>query len=388
MRIIIGADIVPTDSNKDKFIEKNVKDLVGSELLSLLQSADYRVFNLEAPLTDTGEQIEKCGSAIKATSQSINGIKALGINLLCLSNNHIMDYGKEGLNNTIRLLNENKIAYMGASLKNSWQSGAYIIEQNGVKVGFYNCCEHEFSVSKDNLAGANPFMFLSSFSDVENLKKQVDVVIVLFHGGKEYYRFPSPDVQKICRKFIECGASLVVTQHSHCIGSYEDYLDGTIVYGQGNFIFDAGDDEFWNTSILVDVEVNTKDKTKKLINVSYCPIIKHGSCISMATKKESDAILQAFFERSSKIRNRDFVYEQYSKYASEMLDSYLLSLRGYRNNFILRALNKLSNERLFKWLTNKIRKEELLKMYNYIECESHRELLLTGLHERIKYGKR
>lgn len=60
---------------------------------------------------------------------------------------------------------------------------------------------------------------------------------MLYHGGKEYYRYSSPNLQKTCRKMTEKGADLVLCQHSHCIGSYEEYNDSTILYGQGNFIF-------------------------------------------------------------------------------------------------------------------------------------------------------
>ena len=65
----------------------------------------------------------------------------------------------------------------------------------------------------------------------------------IINGGKEHYRYPSPDLQKICRKFIDKGADLVVCQHSHCIGCEEKYNHGTIVYGQWNFLFDRSNIE-------------------------------------------------------------------------------------------------------------------------------------------------
>lgn len=71
-----------------------------------------------------------------------------------------------------------------------------------------------------------------------------DYTIVLYHGGKEHYRFPSPNLQKYCRKFIEKGANIVICQHSHCIGCEENYKNGKIIYGQGNFLFDDSDDEY------------------------------------------------------------------------------------------------------------------------------------------------
>lgn len=80
------------------------------------------------------------------------------------------------------------------------------------------CTENEFSSATMHSAGANPFDVLESFDDVQALKEHCDYVVVLYHGGKEFYRYPSPMLQRYCRKFIEKGASLVLCQHSHCIG--------------------------------------------------------------------------------------------------------------------------------------------------------------------------
>ena len=75
----------------------------------------------------------------------------------------------------------------------------------------------------------------------EQKDNKCDYTIVLYHGGKEYYRYPSPNLQRVCRYMIEKGTDLVICQHSHCIGCEENYLSGKIVYGQGNFIFDCDD---------------------------------------------------------------------------------------------------------------------------------------------------
>ena len=105
MRIIIGADLVPTESNYDLFKKGDVKTLLGDDLLTLLSNADYRIFNLEVPLTDKTTPIDKCGPALIAPTKTICGIKALNPSLLCLANNHILDQGQQGLKSTIEILN-------------------------------------------------------------------------------------------------------------------------------------------------------------------------------------------------------------------------------------------------------------------------------------------
>lgn len=95
---------------------------------------------------------------------------------------------------------------------------------------------------------------------------------MLYHGGREFYRYPSPGLQHRFRRMADKGADLVVAQHTHCVGCCEKYNNSTLVYGQGNFIFDYGDDEYWNTGLLIEVDCNV---------VSYIPYFKENGKIRM-----------------------------------------------------------------------------------------------------------
>ena len=245
MSILIAGDLVPTDSNTVFFNEKKIDHLIGKELLHLFNSCDLCVCNLEVPLTEHFTPIKKAGPNLVAHEESINGIKAMGINLVSLANNHIMDQGEQGLNNSIRVLNDAKIKHIGGGVNIAEARKPFIDRQNGKTIGFYACAEHEFSIASNFRAGANPVEILSNVMDIRQLKDETDYVIVLYHGGKEHYPYPSPVLQKNCRTLIDAGANLVICQHSHCIGCEERYKSGTIIYGQGNFIFDYKDIEWF-----------------------------------------------------------------------------------------------------------------------------------------------
>ena len=62
MKIIIGADVVPTESNKELFYRGDIRRLIGEDLIKILSEADFTAFNLEVPLTDVADPIDKCGS--------------------------------------------------------------------------------------------------------------------------------------------------------------------------------------------------------------------------------------------------------------------------------------------------------------------------------------
>lgn len=369
MNILIGADIVPTSSNIDLFASGETYTLLGEELNNILQNADYRIFNLEVPLTDREKPIPKCGPNLIAPTKCVAGYKAMHVDLLTLANNHILDQDQQGLESTCRVLNAVGIGYTGVGKTPEEVAKPYIFECDGKQIGVYACAEHEFSIVTEHSAGANPIDLLESPDHVAALKAQSDFVIVLYHGGKEHYRYPSPNLQKVCRKLVEKGADLVICQHSHCIGCEEKYQGGTIVYGQGNFLFDDSESEFWQTSLLVQISDN--------FEISYIPLKKNGNGVRCADKAEAEIILNEFRQRSVEIKDNVLLREKYSEFAASCIDSYLLTLSGFGDKLIFRVINKLSRYWFKKWFVRRwYHKKSLLAIQNYIECEAHRELYL------------
>ena len=367
--ILIAGDLVPTQSNIDLFSNAGITALFGEELLSLWNTTDIRIFNLEVPLTDNEDPIAKSGPNLIAPISTINGIKALKPTLIALANNHILDQGKNGLESTINTLTKNKILFIGAGDNLSYASKPYILAQDGITIGVYVCAEHEFSIATETTSGANPFDPLESIDHITALKDKCDYVIVLYHGGKEHYRYPSPYLQKVCRKIAQKGADLVLCQHSHCIGCYEKYNVSTIIYGQGNFLFDYSDSEFWKNSLLIKVNINDG------LHVDYIPIVKAGNGVCLATGQLAEDILAAFHQRSDEILQDGFVEQLYRKFAQENTQSYLRSFSGF-GKWLSRIDRYLLKGMLAK---RKYNKNQLLAIQNFIECEAHRELLLAGL---------
>lgn len=383
-KILIGADICPTKSNMDAFIKGDVDSLIDEKLKNLLSSADFTIFNLEVPLVDRPTPITKCGPNLIAPTATINGLKAINSHFFTLANNHIMDQGEEGLKSTIAALDKAGIAHTGVGNTPEEAAKPYILTLDSKKIGIHCCAEHEFSIVTDDTPGANPFDPLESPDHIAELKKQCDYVIVLYHGGKEQFRYPSPNLQKTFRKLAEKGADLVIAQHTHCIGCQETYKGGTLVYGQGNFLFDMVDNDYWNSSVLIEVEFN--DENSK---VSFIPLIKENHMIKVAKEKEKSQILQGFEKRSKEIIEPGFVKDNYEKFAKSSIDGYLGGLYGKKNKtFMTKVLDKLSKGNYRRHLVKKnYGQEEITAIENVIECEAHRELLLNGLKGKRKCKK-
>lgn len=372
MQLLIAGDLVPTKSNIHLFNSAEINKLLGEDLLNVWEEADERIINLEAPITDIDEPILKFGPNLRIPSSAISGIVALKPSLFALANNHILDQGSKGLESTIDILNKNNISYVGVGNNLKESSRGKIIEKNNIKIGIYNCAENEFTIATDNESGANPFDPLESLTHIKELKEVCNYVIVLYHGGKEEYRYPSPYLQKICRKIVESGSDLVICQHSHCIGCFEEYNKSTIIYGQGNFIFDDCDNEFWKTSLLVRLVIEDN------LKIEYIPIIKDKNVIRLAQGSEKNEIMRSFIKRSKEITSINFVQDKYNEYAKEKKDSYLRNFSDL-NKWILRIDRYLLKGKLLNYKYNY---KKFLMLQNYIECEAHRELILTFLKEK------
>lgn len=374
MSIIIGADLVPTKTNFELFNNADVDTLIGEELKKLLASADYTIFNLEVPLTNKITPIEKNGPALSAPVSAINGLKAINPHCFAIANNHILDQGENGLFSTTTALKENGISFFGAGKTPKDAKKPHIFTVGGKKIGVYACVEHEFSVVTEKMAGANPFDPLETPDEIAELKKSCDYVIVLYHGGKEHYRYPSPNLQKVCRKLALKGADLVVCQHSHCIGAKEEYEGSTIVYGQGNFLFDSHNTECWQTGLLIELDGDFK--------INYIPVVKEENRVRIASGEKKKEILDGFYKRSDECLSPEILDEKYKELAESMKDYYFLSLLCRGESFFFRALNKLSGGKLSKLVIKKsFTRKRAVRAKNIIECEAHRELLLKGLDQ-------
>ena len=373
MKLYIGADFVPTDINKSLFKEGKGEALVGKELYEILKQSDFNVFNLEVPLTDAKTPIVKFGNNLIAPSKTVYGYKALEPIFLTLANNHSLDQGAEGLTTTLNLLKQHEIAHAGAGANLKEAKKPFIFEKDGVRIGFYLCTENEFTMATSHSMGANPFDVLDSFDEVAALKEQCDYVIVLYHGGKEYYRYPSPMLQRYCRKFVDRGASLVICQHNHCVGSREDYNGGSIIYGQGNFIFNSefyiNHRDFVKDSLLIRVEA-----TKDSFVICELPIRMSDNGTRLATDAEAAETLAGYKKRSEEIKDAHFVISNYKAFADTHVKRYLREFLG--RSFIIRAINALFGRKLMQLILGPT---SYLAIQNYLECEAHHELFLRGI---------
>lgn len=303
MRICIGGDISIKEDCWELF-EKGDEKALFSNVIDVLKDADRVVVNLECAITEDDTPIEKIGPNLKAPLNTAMVLKSIGVTDCVLSNNHIFDFGKKGVTSTLNELKKYGISYTGFGENELDSRKNHVMTDGKIKVALIAVCEHEYSYALENRMGARPYDPYDTNEDIEEAKKNADYVIVTYHGGKEDCRYPSPRLLKACRSMVKHGADLVLCQHSHAIGCYEKYLNGHILYGQGNFHFickeyeDARDEgQMWNTGLLAIIDADEK------ISISFLPTVVEGQGIRLANEAEKAKILDELSKRSESLKD-------------------------------------------------------------------------------------
>ena len=137
--------------------------------------------------------------------------------------------------------------------------------------------------------------------DIREAKKNADIVIVIYHGGKEYCRYPSPRLRLLCHEMVECGADVVVTQHSHCVGCYEQWENGQILYGQGNLHFASLKPDFypiWYTGLLVEVDFKGEHP-----DIKFYPLTLVDEKVHLSVGDEAKEIMDGFYSRCEELKD-------------------------------------------------------------------------------------
>jgi len=367
--LLIAGDVCPIERNRPLFAAGQVAPLL-NDLEGEFRQADLAIANLECPLIETPSPIRKTGPVFGVESECINGIRNAGFDVLNLANNHSLDHGAPGLANTIRVCSAAGIATVGAGDCLESAGRLLLQEVGGVRIAILGMAEREFSIASKNGWGANPLDLINFVRIVRRHRETFDYLVVLVHGGNEFQPI-SPRLQNTCRFLIEMGANAVIVQHPHCVGGFENYQNGWIVYGQGAFLMDEGlyrDLKAFHEGFLVKLNV-TGPGCAEFSIVPFSQADPETGARRMKPEIES-CFRRSLEERCKQILDPGMVESQWLRFCQEGKHRYMSGLLGHHR--IVRRLNARGFvERNF------YSARSLLGVRNNVCCESHREVLET-----------
>lgn len=317
MKTLLLGDLSPTVITDPLFKEKNLDALFG-DTIDLFKGNDVNFVNLECALTEHDVAIKKFGPPLKACFEVAEVLKSVGVGYCGLSNNHIFDFGKKGVSDTIKTLDAAGITWTGWGDDYEDSRKDLIVEKDGEKIAIIAVCEHEYSYALPDRMGSRPYDVYNTIEDIRAAKAENNRVIVIYHGGKEYCRYPSPRLRSACQAMARAGADVVLCQHTHCISCYEEYDDCHILYGQGNWHFVKPaftTPECWGSGLAVKYDTKSHQ-------IEFIPFVNNETGIELAQGAEKDEIMQGFKERNDSLLNGTWI-DGWREFCESVRDNYV-----------------------------------------------------------------
>ena len=242
-----------------------------------LEEADILFGNLEGPISTRGTKIGSIYS-FRMDPQAVEGLKYAGFDVLSLANNHALDYGRVALEDTMTILGDEGIDYIGVGYEEAFS--VKIKKVGGQKIGFlaYTDLGSRFFRAREDHLGITWVQegdIDKIREDIREAKKGVDVLVISLHSGEEYASLPAVFQEEFSKACIDAGADIVIGHHPHVVQPVEKYRDGWIAYSLGNFVFDQGfSSETMKGLLLEIVIINGKIRKVNLREIKISPLFQ------------------------------------------------------------------------------------------------------------------
>lgn len=370
-KMIFCGDFAPnTQSNE---YDSNTNLL--AELKDIISEHDQAFVNIEVPLTNANKTSIKNGPNLKADPSFILPLTSVGFNLFGLANNHIMDFGWEGLRDTINLCKNNNISYVGAGSNLKESKAVHYNEMDGIVVATIAVAEREFSIATNKTPGVAPLDVTENYYQIKEAKDSADVVVVTMHAGNEHFPLPRPNLRKMCQLYIDMGADIIINHHSHIPSAYEKYKNKYIYYGLGNFLFNISNkNKSWYEGYMISLTIRKNENIQLESELIPYEQGQGERPVSLLKGTKLVAFKRNITELNDILNDEEAYNNKWNSFCLSRKNQYLLASffpYTFRGIGVLEKAFSLSNLIL--------NKRTIPVKLNMIECQSHREVLINLL---------
>jgi len=296
--ISFAGDILLASGVGNK-IDQYGPDYPFEKVKTLLSKSDFAVGNLESAVAVTGTPAADKEFTFRADPKVIDGIKNSGLDIVSLANNHVLDFGRDAFIETLNHIKDSGLNYIGAGEDIDEAYRPIVVEKDGKKVAVFAASRVIPSgswyagIKTSGVAGAYNAERL--LEEIENVRENVDYVIVYLHWGTEREQEPNKLQKNLARLLIDGGADVVVGTHPHVLQGFEFYKGKIIAYSLGNFIFT----NYNNPTVILNVVFD--NKRVESVEVVPC-MIKNYVPEPTNDDQEKQNIYQLLEDRSVNVR--------------------------------------------------------------------------------------
>ena len=373
MNILVAADFAP-QNRIETLISKGDYHFF-DEIRNWTKQANYSIVNLEAPLSEKNcrNRIKKTGPSLCAPKRTIESIHYAGFNAVSLANNHFRDYGQKGIDETIKACQDEEIDYVGGGRDLEECERILYKDIDAKSLAIINVCENEWSIATKDHGGSNPLNPIKQYYDIQKAKREVQYVIVIVHGGTEWYNLPTPRMKETYRFFIDAGADAIINHHQHCYSGYEVYKGKPIFYGLGNFCFDKKNTQqpFWYDGYMVMLSFN------EIVNFKLIPYTQCHEEAQIQILEDRNKFDKSIKALNSIIDDDQLLQTKFHEKAMQR-ESTIKNILEPFNNRIFASL------RSRRWIPSLVNKNKLINLLSHTQCEAHRDLMNEYLKSKLK----
>ncbi|MCR4956467.1 MAG: CapA family protein [Lachnospiraceae bacterium] len=281
--------------------KKSIKDCFSENLVKEMRDADLLMLNNEFTYGTGGTPLAGKTYTFQAKPKRAEMLQELGVDIVSLANNHAYDYGQEGLLETMKVLDDYKVPYVGAgkNLEEASKISYFII--NGKKIAITSATQIERTLqftkeATETTPGVLKTLHPKKYVKViQEAREHADYVIVYVHWGTEGNSYFGGDQSALARTFVDAGADVIIGNHTHCLQGIQYYKGVPIYYSLGNFWFDWNEPNAPATG-LAQIVIH-EDMT---VDYSFLPCYYKNYKTSMLKSKKS---IQKAYEHMNKISN-------------------------------------------------------------------------------------
>ncbi len=372
MNIIFGGDFFYKNGKKPIISHEKIKEEI--------KKSDAFILNLEGPVINKkNSSIKKIGPIKQQSENSLKIIKEMGVSIVNLANNHIMDGGYKGLKNTLNLLRKTNIDFFGLeSYLNSENKKNIQLIKNENKISIIGVAEEEFNGKSGFGCGSFIFNPINLWKIITNELNKDKIIIVVLHGGVEHEHLPPPWLRNACHWLIDIGVTSVITHHPHVPGYVEMYKNKPIAWSLGNFWFSSGGGKNFNNQIGYVFKLNIIDK--ETINYKIYPYYSDYKIGEIREMKKIE--INKWDEIINNIKNNLSNIERYNQWWENLI---FKKQNSYLIKYSLAPFPKIISKVIYKIIKLlKIKNKWELRQLNGLRCKTHQEMWKESLIKRIK----
>lgn len=222
--------------------KNGIFDCISPELVEIMQNADIMWLNNEFTYSTRGHALSGKMYTFRANPARAEILKQLGVDIVGLANNHVYDYGKDALLDTLDTLDEACIPYVGAGRNLEAAKSPVYLKADGKTVAFVAASRAEKYKLTPQATETEPGILrcydTQLFKEaIAEAAAKADIVVALPHWGTEYSTVLEPVQEQTAREYIDAGADVIIGAHTHCLQGFEFYKGAPIAYSLGNYWF-------------------------------------------------------------------------------------------------------------------------------------------------------